>query len=269
MELLKACDIKFCRNPRLDVTSCTNLPIDLVFLPAADIAAYVAEGNVDMGITGQDIIEETGLVVEQLLNLNIGRCKVCVQVPKTDGITNPSLLLGKRIVTSFPNITKRYFDKLAGSDNHGTSIRVVHGSVEAACSLGLGDAVVDLVETGETMRAAGLEVCSEIMTSESVLIANPHSNLKELITYIKKRVQGYVRATMYCYVAYNAPRDRLSEVLSITPGHTSPTVSTLEDSSWVAVSALVKRPDVHIIMDRLEAAGAVDVLVFNLSNTRL
>lgn len=153
-EMLNAAGMKFHREPRLDVAVCYELPITIVFLPAADIAKYVGEGDVDIGITGFDVVQESNVTVEQILNLGFGNCKLCVQAPVKDHITDVEMLAGKRIVTSFPFLAKQFFDPIDKKHNVETSINFVSGSVEVACSLGLADAVVDLVETGTTMRVS-------------------------------------------------------------------------------------------------------------------
>jgi ATP phosphoribosyltransferase len=229
---------------------------------------YVAEGNVDLGITGKDIVEETNLPVDYLMDLGIGKCRMCVQVPISSGIKNVTQLVGKRVVTSFPTITKQYFDTVAKCTKHGTKIKVLHGSVEAACAMGLSDCIVDLVETGETMRACGLEICSTILETSLWLIANQQSQHKEVINYVRRRIDGYITATKFCYLIFNIARAQLAESDKITQGKRSPTVSTLEDSLFVSVSVLVKRSEVQSIMDRLEIAGATDLLVLELANTR-
>jgi ATP phosphoribosyltransferase len=152
VEMLKGAGIEFRREPRLDVALCVGLPITLVFLPAADIAKYVGEGNVDIGITGIDVVEESNVSVTHVLDLEFGKCKLCVQAPVKDNIKKVENLAGKRIVTSFPDLTKKYFKQYDEQNGVTTSVKFVSGSVEAACSLGLADAVVDLVETGTTMK---------------------------------------------------------------------------------------------------------------------
>lgn len=152
VEMLKGSGIEFRREPRLDVALCVGLPITLVFLPAADIAAYVGEGNVDIGITGYDVCKESAVEVKHVMDLGFGKCKLCVQAPVVDNITDISTLAGKRIVTSFPHLTKQFFDPLDQQKGVQTKIKFVSGSVEAACGLDLADAVVDLVETGTTMK---------------------------------------------------------------------------------------------------------------------
>eukprot|EP00668_Euglena_longa_P014290 GGOE01018269.1.p1 GENE.GGOE01018269.1~~GGOE01018269.1.p1 ORF type:complete len:323 (-),score=80.72 GGOE01018269.1:299-1231(-) len=268
VELLRGCDIKYTKPARLDIAQCDNLPIDICFLPAADIAMYVADGCVDVGMTGQDIIRETGHPVNNEVDLGIGQCRLCLQWPTAMKYTSVEDMLGRRVVTSFPNIAKEYFDQLAKGQPHGTTIQFLHGSVEAACGLGLADCVVDLVETGDTMRAAGLEIASVIMDSQAVMISNPNSPHKKMIDYLRKRVVGYLTATRYVYFVYNCPKSALAEAERLTPGKRSPTVSTLEDSNWVSVSVLIKRSDVQTIMDKLEHIGARDMLAWDLRNTR-
>ncbi|KAJ2886375.1 ATP phosphoribosyltransferase (ATP-PRTase) (ATP-PRT), partial [Coemansia aciculifera] len=148
--LLNSIGIEFHRKPRHDIALVTNMPIALIFLPAADIATYVAKGNIDIGITGLDIISEsqTENDVAELLRLGFGKCKLQVQVPLQPQSCSVQDLVGKRIVTSFINLTKQRFAELEGvsdPDKIRTQVRFVSGSVEAACGLGLADGIVDLV----------------------------------------------------------------------------------------------------------------------------
>ena len=155
MNLLKNTGFQYHRPDRLDIAHCTNMACTLVFLPASDIAAYVGEGNVDMGMTGEDVIAETETNVDTIMPLGFGKCKLSVLAPTASKITSAASLAGKRIVTSFPNIAKTFFKQYETEATGVTSIKFVSGSVEAACGLGLADAVVDLVETGTTMRVSG------------------------------------------------------------------------------------------------------------------
>lgn len=157
--MLKGAGLEFRRQPRLDVALCVGLPITLVFLPAADIAKFVGEGNVDIGITGNDLVAENMVTVDRILDLGFGKCKLCVQAPVTDDVKSVEALAGKRIVTSFPNVTQQFFKTYDEKLGVSTSINYVSGSVEAACGLGLADAVVDLVETGTTMRVSEALLC--------------------------------------------------------------------------------------------------------------
>ena len=153
-EMLKGAGITYRREARLDVAICVGLPITLVFLPASDIAKYVGEGNIDIGVTGVDIVEESMVEVDRVMDLGFGKCKLCVQAQVSKNITNVADLAGGRIVTSFPDTTRKYFKQFDEAKGVETKVKFVSGSVEAACGLGLADAVVDLVETGTTMRVS-------------------------------------------------------------------------------------------------------------------
>lgn len=240
----------------------------MVFLPASDISKYVGEGNVDIGVTGIDVVEENDLEVERVMNLGFGKCRLCVQAPMASKITDIKTLAGKRIVTSFPTLTKKFFAPLDAEMGVTTSIQFVSGSVEAACGLGLADAVVDLVETGTTMKAAGLEIVATVLETESVLITNPNSKHKDIVNLLKHRIEGYITSKKFVMVSYNCSSDCLAAVTKITPGKRSPTITSLTDGGH-AVSSLVKKSEIVKVMDDLHAGGASDILVFELSNSRM
>ncbi|GAA6024489.1 hypothetical protein JCM10207_004512 [Rhodosporidiobolus poonsookiae] len=271
LQLLAGADIQFTRSHRLDVCLVRNHNMALVFLPAADIPRFVGEGNVHFGITGQDMVAEAdvnGLVTETL-QLGFGKCKLQVQVPERSDIKTVTDLVGKKVVTSFEVLAGRYFgelDQKAGTSTR-TKIEYVGGSVEAACALGLADGI----ESGETMRAAGLHAIETILSSEAVLIrANkPEVAHDELIERITSRIAGVVAAGKYVLCNYNIARQNVSAATQITPGRRAATVSPLDDPEWVAVSSMVAKAEVADVMDRLQAIGATDVLVIGLSNCRV
>ena len=212
LKLLEGAGIDFFRPNRLDIAQSTSLPLTLVFLPAKDIALYVYQGMVDMGITGEDIIQESCADVNVVMKLGLGKCKLCLQAPVPHQIKSAKELVGKRIVTSFVNLSKKFFHALPNGDT--TSINYVSGSVEAACGLGLADGIVDLVETGTTMRAAGLEVVETIMSTETVLISNKKTKHGDMIEKIKKRFEGYMTAQKYDMMLYNIQEKNLEEAKS-------------------------------------------------------
>jgi ATP phosphoribosyltransferase len=272
-KLLEGCGLDYVRPSRVDIAHCKSLPITIVFLPAADIAAYVGEGNVDMGITGEDIVAESEVDVDVIMKLGFGKCKLALQAPVCDNIKDPKVMVGKRIVTSFPNAAHKYFDQLQedipAEQRVATQIKFVSGSVEAACGLGLADSIVDLVETGTTMKAAGLEVVDTIMETETVVIKNKATLHSDMIEKVRERISGYITATQYVMITYNVERKLLPQAQAITPGKKSPTVTSLENADWVSVSALTKKKGVHTIMDQLQEVGATDILVFNIGSTRM
>lgn len=269
VKVLQGAGLDYHRPARVDIARCRDLPVTLVFLPAADIAKYVGEGKVDIGITGQDIIAESDVNVVELEKLGFGKCKLAVQAPVADNITDPAVLAGKRIVTSFPKLAKEYFAQFE-APGKPTNITFVSGSVEAACGLGLADGIVDLVETGTTMKAAGLEMVSTIMQTQTVLISNPHTQVPDLVEKIHKRILGYIVAKKYHLITYNVSRDLLEEAKKITPGRKAPTISALESSNgdMVAVSSMVLESETANIMDRLVEVGATDIFLMDIVNCR-
>lgn len=284
VNVLKGSDIKFRRNPRLDIALVQNLPIALVFLPAADIPRFVGTGRVHLGITGQDQIAEARLrigdklKIEELVDLQFGGCKLQVQVPESGDITSVDQLVGRRIVTSFEYLVAEYFDKVEkkakseGKVDSGikTEISFVSGSVEASCALGIADAVVDLVESGETMRASGLKPIETVMSTSAVLVrsSNCSSELEPLLQTIITRIRGYIIAQQYVLVNYNVNREHLPVVLKITPGKRAPTITTLDEPGWVAVSSMVVKKEVAQVMDKLSQNHAHDILVLSIDNSR-
>ncbi|KZT56351.1 ATP phosphoribosyltransferase [Calocera cornea HHB12733] len=274
LELLHGADIQFTRSQRLDVCLVRNFPMALVFLPAADIPRFVGEGNVDLGITGQDMIAESemGALVTEVLPLGFGKCSLQVQVPEKGNLQTVDQLAGKRVVTSFEVLAGKYFKGLDDRLGTTTKIEYVGGSVEAACALGLADGIVDLVESGETMRAAGLHAISTLLASEAVLLKSTQTKKADhnaLIDRLTSRIAGVIAAGKYVLCNYNIERIRLKDATSITPGRRAATVSPLEDEGWVAVSSMVEKKVVAEIMDRLEAIGACDILIIALDNCRV
>ncbi|KAJ1729017.1 ATP phosphoribosyltransferase (ATP-PRTase) (ATP-PRT) [Coemansia sp. Benny D160-2] len=274
--LLTSIGIEFNRKPRHDIALVTNMPIALVFLPAADIAAYVAKGNVDLGITGLDIIREsqTENDVAELIRLGFGKCRLQIQTPAgNQSVRSAQDLVGKRIVTSFINLTRQRFAELEGVDDPSkisTQVRFVSGSVEAACGLGLADGIVDLVESGDTMRAAGLHAIDTVMETESVLITNAHARFPHLAETIKQRVEGVLAARKYVLCQYNIERGMLEQASAIAPGRQAPTVTSLEPmgGAWVAVSVMIEKRCLAEKMDALKELGATDIIVLQIVNTR-
>ncbi|RDB14900.1 ATP phosphoribosyltransferase [Hypsizygus marmoreus] len=278
ISLLAGADIQFRRSNRLDVCVVLNHPIALVFLPASDIPSFVGKGDVDLGITGHDVILESrmdGLVTE-VLRLGFGKCALQVQVPETGSVKTVDDLAGKRVVSSFKHLSADYFDavdaRLQLSQENKTKIEYVGGSVEAACALGLADGIVDLVESGDTMRAAGLHPIATVLETEAILIkSNPpkHPHLVPLIELITSRIAGVIAAGKYVICQYNISRDKLAAATVITPGRKAPTISPLEEDNWVGVSAMVEKNNSATIMDELVKAGAEDILIFALNNCRV
>ncbi|KAH8703468.1 DNA mismatch repair protein Msh3 [Talaromyces proteolyticus] len=278
LDLLSGCDIQFRRETRLDIALVKNLPIALIFLPAADIPTFVGEGRVDIGITGRDQVGEhdanlasgEASGVTEVLDLGFGGCKLQVQVPEKGEIKQAKELVGKNVVTSFTALATRFFAQIEGVSDQSqlkTKIKYVGGSVEAACALGVADGIVDLVESGETMKAAGLKAIDTVVESTAVLIKSNNTK-HELTELIASRIRGVIAAQKYVLCQYNINRDQLASASVITPGKRAPTITALEAPNWVAVSAMVEKKKIATVMDELTKVGATDILVLKIENTR-
>ncbi|KAH9256253.1 ATP phosphoribosyltransferase [Batrachochytrium salamandrivorans] len=271
VEVLKGCGLRYTRNPRLDIAyvNSNSMKLKLVFLPAHDIARFVGEGNVDLGMTGQDMICESNSTVDELLKTGFGICQLCLLAPKSAKIQDPKDLCGKRLATSFPFLTEKFFQELSATHSlPAPSIRTISGSVEAACALGLADAVVDLVETGTTMEEAGLEKIAVVLQTQAVLISNRNSKHKAQIEVIRKRIEGYLLAKQFSMMYFNVKRVDLAAAEKVSPGKKAPTISPLEDPDWVSVGVMVASKEVADIMDKLQLIGATDIFILSLENCR-
>ncbi|KYK55907.1 hypothetical protein DCS_07872 [Drechmeria coniospora] len=301
LNLLEGADIQFRRQHRLDIALVKNHNIALVFLPAADIPIFVGQGRVDLGITGWDQVKEYNAAVhysgstpkssdikasgcKKLMELGFGDCRLQVQVPEKVGKEDDKYnaaqtsddLVGKTIGTSFPNLATEFFCKIESEktssnvlrENMTTKIIELSGSVEAACALGVADGIVDLVESGETMRAAGLKAIGTVIDSTAVLVQSLTTSEQKLISMIASRIKGVIAAQQYVLCQYNIERTKLPKATSITPGKSAPTVTSLTKEGWVAVSAMVPKKEIATVMDELVFLGATDIIVLDIHNTR-
>jgi ATP phosphoribosyltransferase len=264
-DLLKEAGLHFRRTERSLFARCRELPVDITFLRTDDIPTLCAEGAIDLGITGADLIAESGAELVTRLELGVGNCRLAVCVPESSPITSASQLNGTRVATSFPHVTAGYL-KQHGAEAHLVTIT---GSVEIMIALGVADAIVDLVETGSTLAANQLRILDEIGRYETVLVQNPKAREAELADRVVRRLEGVVIARSYSLLEYNVPRNKLPEAERITPGFNSPTISSLEDPDWCAVRVMVRRGDVIRIMEHLEALGASAILEMQITNCRL
>lgn len=264
-DLLQQAGLHFRRQSRGLFAKVSGLPIDLIFLRTDDIPTLCAEGAIDMGITGSDLVEESGVEVETRMQLGVGRCRLAFCVPDDAPIGSAADLDGKSVATSFPEVTRRYLA------SHGANCHLVSltGSVEVMIQLGVADAIVDLVETGSTLAANRLRILEEIGSYETVLIQNGQCRDTAMADRVVRRLEGVVIARDYSLLEYNVPRAKLAEAEAITPGFNSPTVNALEDDAWCSVAVMVRRRDVISAMEHLEALGASAIFEMEISNCRL
>jgi ATP phosphoribosyltransferase len=236
--------------------------VEFFFLRPKDIAIYVGSGDLDLGITGRDLAQESQAPVRERLTLGFGSSSFRYAAPEGRDWTVPDLA-GKRIATAYPNLVRK---DLADNGIGATVIRL-DGAVEISVQLGLADAVADVVGSGRTLRSHSLVAFgAPLCDSEAVLIEReiPEPTTAAARDQLAARVQGVVFGQQYLMLDYDCPRAVVDRAAAITPGLESPTIAPLADPDWVAVRALVPRKDVNTIMDELAGIGAKAILASDI-----
>lgn len=238
--------------------------VEFYFLRPGDIPVYISNGILDAGVTGKDFVAEKGLSPVFLMDLNYGGSRMCAAVPEDSPITDVASVADVRIATSFPNIARRFFGE--------RSLRLVEleGAVEISVQLGIADAVIDVVDTGTTLKQAGLRVVGPpLFQSNAALYARPGFEKQEQVLVLKSRVEGKLIAYEYLMVEYDVPEAILPAASKITPGIESPTVSPLQTAGWYAVKAMVRKREANRIMDDLSKIGCKGILLTSIESARI
>ncbi len=265
IELLQKAGYGFRAVNRNLYATCTNADIIFIFVRSEDIPVLVNSGVVDMGITGSDLVLERNADVTEIMPLGYGRCRLCVAVHDSFPEGDIGVFNGKTIATSFPCLTERFFSE------KGINVRCLEmkGSVEIMIGLSLADAIVDIVETGDSLRDNNLRVFHEIGRYETVLIANKKIAARPEVGQIRRRIEGIIVANQYSMLEYNIREHLLKEAEKITPGFEAPTVARLDEEGWMAIKVMVKKSEVVTVMDKLEALGATAIIETEVKNCRL
>ena len=239
--------------------------VEFFYLRPRDIALYVGEGTLDVGITGRDLLHDSGAKAEEVLPLGFGRSRFRFAGPQ--GLyTDVSQLQGKRIATSYTGVVETFLQE-RGIEAHVTRL---DGAVETSIQLGVADVIADVVETGSTLRAAGLETFGEtILESEAVLITRAGAELPDGFEVFKRRIDGVLVARSYVMMDYDIKSEHVAAAVALTPGLESPTVSPLHRQGWVAVRAMVPRKGAQKLMDELYDIGARAILLTDIHACRL
>lgn len=239
--------------------------VDFFFLRPRDIALYVGEGTLDLGITGKDMLLDSGANAEEVIPLGFAPSTFRLAAP-SDTAKAPADLKGLRVATSYAGLLGEWVAE------SGIDVRIVQldGAVENAVALGVADAVADVVATGTTLRRAGLDLIGDpILVSEALLIRPRGALAQPAIDTFVRRLHGVMVARSYVLVDYDIPNAQLEQACAVTPGFESPTVSPLRDPNWSAVRAMVPSVDVHSVMDELYDLGARGILVTDIHACRL
>ncbi len=239
--------------------------VEFYYLRPRDIAIYVGSGELEAGITGRDLLIDSGAAAIEVLALDFGASTFRFAA-SADGNWKLADIAGKRVATSYPGLVAEHLKKL------GINAEVVRldGAVESSVRLGVADVIADVVSTGNTLRAAGLEIFGEpILTSEAIVITRKNASIPNDLEILIRRLQGVVTARRYVLLDYDIPRVFLEQACVITPGLESPTISPLQKADWVAVRAMVLRVETNRVMDELWALGARGILVTDIHACRL
>jgi ATP phosphoribosyltransferase len=259
IKLLKECGIDISNGLNKLKAEASNFPIEVYFLRDDDIPQYVEDGVADIGIVGENVVYEKNKPLTVLNKLGFGKCRLSIAVRKSENYTGIQFLEGKKVATSYPVILSKFL-----KDN-GVSAEVheISGSVEIAPSIGLADAICDLVSSGSTLFSNGLQEAETILSSEAVLVAtnNLEAQKQQIIDRLLFRIESVKKARNTKYILLNAPNDKLAEIIALLPGMKSPTVLPLAEAGWSSVHSVLNENDFWEIIEQLKAAGAQGILV--------
>ncbi len=239
--------------------------VEFYYLRPRDIAVYVGSGELEAGITGRDLLIDSGAPAQEILELGFGGStfRFAGSVGRDWSLADVN---GKRVATSYPGLVEDYLFK-SGID---ASVVRLDGAVESSVRLGVADVIADVVSTGNTLRQAGLAIFGEpILTSEAVLIQRRGAVLAPGLEILIRRLQGVIIARRYVLLDYDVPKEFVERACAITPGLESPTISPLQKNDWVAVRAMVLKRETNQVMDALWALGARGILVTDIHACRL
>lgn len=269
-------------HPRDLVVRDPQNDVEFYFLRPRDIAIYVSRGTLDVGITGRDLVLDSGADVVEAMSLGFGDSIFTLALPvavAVDATTGPQVgarlatvdavknaVAGKRIATAYPRLLQNWLD----TNEVAATVVELDGAVENAVALGVADAVADVVDTGTTLQQASLAVIGEpLLVSEAVLVVRGGARPSDELDRFVRRLSSVQVARKYVMVDYDIESGQLARAVAITPGLESPTVAPLHKEGWVAVRALVERNQMHQVMDDLYAVGARGILITDLHGCRL
>ena len=259
IKILKEAGIEFNNGLNKLKAEAVNFPLEVFFLRDDDIPQYIEDGVADIGIVGENVVIEKNKEVKIVDRLGFGKCRLSIAIPKNQKYKGLSDLEGKRIATSYSTVLSKYLKK----NKINSEIHEISGSVEIAPSIGLADAICDLVSSGSTLFTNGLKEVEVILKSEAVLIAN--NNLaEEQLSILEKlifRINAVKKAKSNKYILLNAPNKNLEAICKILPGMKSPTILPLADKGWSSVHSVVNENEFWDIIEKLKEKGAEGILV--------
>lgn len=263
LDLLKNCGIRFSNGLGKLRSEAQNFPLEIFFLRDDDIPQYVEDRVADVGIVGENVLGEEARAVRTIEKLGFGRCRLSIAVPKSFDYQHLRDLANKRIATTYPNILTRFFRE----NEVDIEIHTISGSVEIAPSIGLADAVCDLVSSGSTLFTNGLKEVATVLVSEAVLIAHGaglDAGRQAILDKLLFRINAVNAARRNKYILLNAPNEKLAEIGALLPGIKSPTVMPLAETGWSSVHSVIAEKDFWEIVEKLKDTGAEGILVLSI-----
>lgn len=254
-------------NDRQLVVEDPDNDIELFYLRPLDIAVYVGRGTIDVGITGRDLLLNSGTQALEHMPLGFGASTFRFAAPQDSAIMSLDDIDGKRVASSYDTLVGDYLRE------RGIHADIIHldGAVESSVQLGVADLIADVVSTGTTLRNAGLRIIGDpILHSEALLIRSPRlAQDDERLVVLSRRIQGVLTARRYVLMDFDIPVEKVAAAVAITPGFESPTISPLHDRQWSAVRVMVPRAQVNSLMDELYEVGARGIIVTALQASRI
>ena len=259
LDLLHDAGLVFDEHDRSLVSRVRNFDLDVLFVRTNDVIEFVGDGVADLGVTGVDLLVETGAELPRLRSLGYGQCRLAAAVPTDSPYQSVEDLAGLRVATAHPNTARRFF----AERDIAVDVISISGAVEVAPRLGLAEAIVDLVSTGSTLVMNGLRPIGDVLESEAVLVANPtaHNQRAADVAAIETMISAVIAARGRKYLMMNAPATQLAELEAMLPGLESPSVIPLAHDGMIAIHAVVGADEVWGLLPKLKAAGASGILV--------
>lgn len=259
MALLSEADVKVSSARRTLLVRAKNFPVEILYLRDDDIPRTVADGVADIGVVGLNELEEQGAEADVVRRLGFGACRLSLAVPKEVDYTGVQWFEGRRIATSYPHILTRYLNE----QGVNAEVHVITGSVEVSTSIGIADAIFDIVSSGSTLVSNNLKEVETVMESEAVMIGNPLMSgyKRSILDELLFRIEAVKSAEGKKYVLMNVPKDKVDDILAVLPGVKSPTVMPLADSAWCSVHTVLDEERFWEIIGQLKENGAQGILV--------
>jgi ATP phosphoribosyltransferase len=259
LQILKDCGISIDNGKDQLKASSSNFPLEVLYLRNGDIPQYLRDGVVDIAIIGENVLIEKGTDIKIAEKLGFSKCRVSIAIPKGKKYKSIEDLDGMRIATSYPNTVKDYFKKF----NVTPDVHMISGSVEIAPSIGLADAICDIVSSGSTLFKNNLKEVEVMLKSEAVLAVSPNISAEnqEILDKLQFRIQSVLKARSSKYILMNAPNDKIKDIIKLLPGMRSPTVLPLAEEGWSSIHTVIEKNSFWEVIDELKANGAEGLLV--------